>query len=324
MSPICCRLSLAAFTLAVLSLAPAPSPAADAAGLAFRPGGAGYFEFDTGVLRGKVRLDGKSQGITELVHAASGAPVAQGGRLPGIFSYYRVFSSAARYGEAARDWPTVSKVLADGALEVFWPAAADHPLEMTAVYRWSAADTLDLETAVRPQRDMPRFEVFLSSYFAGNMPALVYVKPNMYVKGEPGFVAADDNPLVDGSYLMFPRDRKAVLMIFDGRWEFPPNPVQWSITRYLAAPMAMRRDEKSGLVAIQMAPPGDCFAVSLPYNKTPPDGVAGHQSLYLSLFGQDLKAGETARAAARLVIGQNLTDQQAVELYGKYLEGRKP
>jgi hypothetical protein len=73
-----------------------------------------------------------------------------------------------------------------------------------------------------------------------------------------------------------------------------------------------------------MAPPGDCFAVSLPYNKTPPDGVAGHQSLYLSLFGQDLMAGETARAAARLVIGQNLTDQQAVELYGKYLEGRKP
>jgi len=98
--------------------------------------------------------------------------------------------------------------------------------------------------------------------------------------------------------------------------------VQWSVTRWLAAPLAMRREEKSGVAAVLMSPPEDCFAVATPYNRTPPDGVAGHQSIYLSLFGRDVKAGETARAHSRLVVGR-LSDQQAVEQYETYLAERK-
>jgi hypothetical protein len=87
--------------------------------------------------------------------------------------------------------------------------------------------------------------------------------------------------------------------------------------------MAMRTDDKSGVSAILMSPPEDCFAIATPYNKTPPDGVAGHQSLYLSLFGREVKAGQTAQADARLVVGRKIADRQAVELYAKYLEERK-
>ncbi|NQU23317.1 MAG: hypothetical protein HQ567_18715 [Candidatus Nealsonbacteria bacterium] len=285
--------------------------------LAFRPADKGYFQFDTGTVRGKVRLDGRSQGIASLVDVASGTDIAHGGGLPGVFSLYRIFSTDTRYGHAARDWPTVSKVLPDGALEVRWPPAEDHPLELSAVYRWTAPDVLDLETTVKPQRDMPRFEVFLSSYFVKDMRALVYVKPNRFSSGKPQMLPADVNPLVDGTYLMFPRDRAAALMIFDRRWEHPPNPVQWSVTRHLAAPLSIRRNEQTGLAAAIMAPPEDCFAVSTPYNKTPPDGVAGHNSTYLSLFGQDLKTGQTARARCRLVVGK-ITDERAIELYEAY------
>jgi len=290
--------------------------------LAFEPAEEDCYRFHTGAVRGKLRLGGKSQGLASVVDVASGVEVANGVHLPGVFSYYRIFSTDTRYGDAARDWPTESKLLGDGAVEVRWPPAEEHPLEMRAVYRWTAPDTLDLETTVQPQRAMPRFEVFLSSYFAKGFRALVYVRPNAHAREEPGFLPADVNPLVDGTYLMFPRDREAALMIFDRRWDRPPHPVQWSVTRRLAAPLAMRRDAKSGLAAVVMAPPEDCFAVATPYNKTPPDGVAGHASLYLSLFGRDLEAGQKARAHSRLVIGK-LTDQQAVRRYQEYLEGRK-
>ena len=294
--------------------------------LAFEPAGPGHYGFDTGAVRGKIRTSGGSQGIIELVHAVSGVAVAQGRGLPGIFSYYRVFSTDSRHGDAVRDWPNKTRLLPDGALEVFWPAALaqEHPLEITAVFRWHGPEVLDLRTVIRPQKDMPGCEVFVSSYFPPGFRALVYVKPNMFSPGKPEFLAADVNPLVDGSYLMFPRDRQAAQMIFDRRWEFPPNPVQWSITRYLASPIAMRRDDKSGVAAILMSPPEDCFAVATPYNKTPPDGVAGHQSLYLSLFGRDVRAGQTARARARLVIGRGLSDAEVVRMYGEYVaEGRR-
>lgn len=306
---------------ACLFLATSCAPAAPS-DLAFKPAGAGHYGFDTGAVRGKIRTGGRSQGIIELIHAPSGVAVAHGGTLPGIFSYYRVFSTDTRYGDAARDWPTKTKLLDDGSLEVFWPPAEKHPLEMTAIFRWRRPDTLDVETVAKPQKDMPGFEVFLSSYFSPGFRAVVYVKPNMFTPGKPQFLPADVNPLVDGTYLMFPRDRQAARMIFDRRWEFPPNPVQWSVTRHLAAPMAMRKDEKSGVTAILMSPPDDCFAIATPYNKTPPDGVAGHQSLYLSLFGRDAPAGQTTRAHARLLVGQNLSDEQAVALYNQYLAER--
>jgi len=76
--------------------------------------------------------------------------------------------------------------------------------------------------------------------------------------------------------------------------------------------VALRRDAKSGLAAVLMTPPDDCFAISMPY------GEEGHRSVYLSLFGRDVKAGESATARARLVFRRELSDQQAVELYENY------
>jgi hypothetical protein len=285
--------------------------------LAFRPAQqAGFYDFDTGLLRGKMRWNGKNQGIYELTHVESGVQVAQPGLT--LICPYRVFSSATRYGDAARDWPTQSKVRDDGALEVVWPAAESHPLKIMAVYRWRSADTLDMETTVTPERNMPRFEVFLASYFPREFRALVYVKPNLFAEGAATLLPADVNPLVDGTYLMFPRDREAELVILDRRWEFPPNPVQWSLTRMMAGPLAVRKHEPSGVAALVMSRPEDCFAVSMPYNKTPPDGVAAHASLYLSLFGRDLKAGESQTAHSRLIVTKDPSDKRMVELYENY------
>jgi hypothetical protein len=42
--------------------------------------------------------------------------------------------------------------------------------------------------------------------------------------------------------------------------------------------------------------------------------------LYLSLFGRELKAGQTVRACCRLVISREMTDEQAERYYGEYLD----
>jgi hypothetical protein len=62
-----------------------------------------------------------------------------------------------------------------------------------------------------------------------------------------------------------------------------------------------------------MSPPQDCFAVLTPFE------TELHRSMYLSLFGKDLKAGETARARARLVIGTKLAGETIDRLYQDYL-----
>ena len=282
--------------------------------LAFKPAGEGLFEFDTGVLRGRLKLDGRFMGIYPLIDVASGTDMA---RPPGVLSPYRVFETNKRYGNAARDWPTVTKVLPDGAVEARWPAAKGHPIEMTALYRWAAADTLDVETTVKPQNDMPRFELFMSSYFLPGFRASVYLKrPG---EAAPAFVPVDRKPGSKGGYVMFPRDEGAVAMIQDGRWKIPPSAVDWGIERWLAAPLAMRRDAALGVTAVMMCPTGECFAISSPWNPATPKG-GGYRSLYHSLFGLDLKAGQAAIARCRLVIARGLSDEQAVKLYEAYLK----
>lgn len=287
--------------------APSVAAAPEApARLAFVAGGKEY-RFDTGALRGTLRSGGKSLGLGPVADAASGSPLA--GAF-GWLSHYRLLDADARYGVAAWDWASRSQLLGDGAVEVAWSADQAHPLDMKAVYRWKAPGTLDVATTVTPRKALARFEVFLASYFNGFPASAVYVKACAETGGKAGFLEAK---AAYGPWQMFPRDDEAVKTIRDGRWKRLPNPVDWKVMPLLAAPLAVRRDAKSGLAALVMAPPNDCFAVSTPH------GEEGHRSLYFSLFGRDLPAGRPATARARLVLGRAISDEQAVALYEAYL-----
>ncbi len=270
--------------------------------------GASELHFDTGVLRGALGEGGKSLGLRPVVHVASGVQMA--GQF-GILSPYRMLTSDARFGTAAWDWASKLELLADGAAKVHWSPDNEHPLEMTGVYRWTAADTLDLELTVKPQRDLRRFELFLASYFNGFPVSLACVEQPGSANGAGRFMEAVK---AGGDWQTFPRDDAAAAIFGDGRWSRPPNPVTWQMMPRLAAPLALRRDAKSGLCAVLMSRPDDCFAVSMPY------GTEGHHSVYLSLYGRDLKEGQSASAAARLVIGKDISDDRALELYRAYLK----
>ena len=281
-----------------------PAPLAPP-GLAFAPAGDGY-AFDTGLLRGVLRADGRSMGLLPAVDSATGGELAAS---LGLFSHYRLLDAETRYGTAGWDWASRAELRPDGAVEVRWSADAEHPFNMSAVYRWSAPGTLDLVTTVTAQRALRRFEVFLASYFAGFPAAYAYVGPCPQTQSRAAFLDARQ---ANGNWQSFPRDEEAAGILRDGRWTRPPHPVDWTIMPRLGAPLAIRRDPERGLAAVLMAPPSDCFAVSMPY------GAEGHRSVYLSLFGRDLAAGETVTARSRLVLGPGITDEQALALYEAY------
>jgi hypothetical protein len=318
-----------AFCLALLAGARAGDGLADsppATGLAFRAGSKGEYVFDTGSLSGVLRHGGGSGGLKPVTDTATRAPIA--GRF-GLFSIYRILTGETRYGNAAWEWPSTGGLRPDGSVGVEWPAQDDRPLVLRATYRWSGADTLDMEVDVRAMAALSALEVFLASYFSGFAGSWVYVKevpgtaavPRFapaearFARAEPGFLEAKRSA---GDWQAFPRDDAAVGLVQDGRWKRPPHPVTWTIMPRYAAPLAMRRDKATGLTAVIMAPPEDCFAVLTPY------GEEGHRSLYLSLFGRDLKPGETARARARLVVRRGLADQDAITIYETYLKEGKP
>jgi len=265
------------------------------------------FPFDTGCLNGVLRPQGESMGLASVVDVTSGKTLS---RSMGIFSHYRMLEPDKRHGHAAWDWPSESHGLADGAIEAAWTADQTHPFDMKAVYRWPQPDTLDLVTTVTAKKDLVRFEVFLASYFDGFAESWVYAKGSGQAGDNAGFVEAARD---QGIWQMFPRDQRAVKMIRDGRWNQPPNPVQWIIRPTLAGPLAVRRDRQTGLVALVMAPPEDCFAVATPY------GEEGHRSLYLSLFGQDVKAGQSVVARSRLIIRRGVSFDDAERIYKEYL-----
>jgi len=262
--------------------------------LAFSASGTNEFTFDTGVLRGTLRAGGKSKGLSSVVHIPSGVTVD--GSL-GLLGHYRVFSANHRYGSAAWNWPSHARLRPDGSVKVRWLAAEDRPFELSAGYRWTAPDTLDLETTVQAKTNLLKFESFLASYFSpGFTNSCVYARTN----GQSQLVKPDPNLPV---WQAFPRDDQAVALIQDGRWTFAPSPVDWVIRPRFACPLGVRCSPTTDVYALVTAPAQDCFAVLTPIE------TEGHRSMYLSLFGQDLKAGQTARARARLVIGTHLAAQ---------------
>lgn len=280
-----------------------------AAKLAFVPGGGPReFRFDTGVLRGVIPFDKQSLGLLPAVHVPTDTPLAAS---MGLFNYYRVFKTDHRFVESMRQIPSEVRLLPDGALEVHWRSAEERPFELTAVYRWTAPNTLDLESTVKATEELPDFEVFLASYFTEHLPiSHIYVHQTPDGR-ENAFMAADES---FGVWQAYPRDDAATAIIKDGRWTKPPSPVDWAIMPRIAAPLLYRQAPDTTVTVAIMAPKEDAFAVF-----TPCEGEK-HYSMYLGLLGRTLAAGETATAHSRLVVFSEAGDEAIVEQYRAYID----
>jgi hypothetical protein len=269
----------------------------------------GGYEFDTGIIRGRLWEADKGLGLSSAVHIPTGTKL---NGAYGILSYYRVFTTNKRYGTAAWGWPGTSKLLPDGTVQVTWPEGDDRPFELAAIYRFRDDSTLDVETIVKAGKDLSKFEVFLASYFNEAFPLpQVYVAAGPETEGKPAFLTAKKS---FGDWQMFPRNEDVLSIIRDGRWQKEPNPVDWKIMPTMAMPIALRRGSEAAPTAILLAPPDDCFAIATPFEGE------GHYSMYFSLFGRDIMAGQTARARLRLVVMSAASDREILDLYQKYMK----
>jgi hypothetical protein len=295
-------LSLISFTLFGAPLAIAgEKPKEDK--LRFSQGENGSFYFNTGVVKGVLRLGGKSTGLFPVTYIPDSLAISAG---EGLFNHYRVFTYGKRYGYGARRWPSTAELLSDGSVEVIWQATPDRPFELRAIYQLVTPNSIDLVTIVKSNTRLEAFEVFLASYFdTGFTDSQVYAKTDTTGVQKMGFVSADREL---GDWLAFPRDAEAEKVIGDGRWELEPHPIKWTMMPDLGIPIAFRRDTHSGLTVIMMAKRGDCFGIFTPY------GEEKHYSSYLSLFGYDIEEGETASTHTRMVILKNSTEEEILEI----------
>jgi hypothetical protein len=275
--------------------------AAPGADLRFHAMGDGGFRFDTGVVKGELRKEGKATGLLPAVHRPSGTVLATS---MGLFGVYRVFSDGRRYGNGMWYVENQAHLAPDGSVVVRWVAVEDRPFGMEAVYRWVGAGVLDIVVSVTPERDLKGFETFLACYFGSG-----FTEAQGWARGGKPVTATR----AAGDWQMFPRDAAAAAMIRDGRWKLLPHPVDWAIREEFEGPVGIRRNREAGLSAVVMARRRDCFAVSMPHE------TDTHFSTYLSLFGRDFRAAETAQAGARLVLVDGKAD--VGRLYRDYEAG---
>ena len=269
----------------------------------------GSFTFDTGVLKGVLRQEGRSIGLVPVTYTADGTEITTG---EGLFNHYRVFTVGKRYGYGARHWPSRAEHHPDGSIEVIWDVTAERPFELRGIYSWVTPNTIDLVTVVRAEAKLDAFEVFLGSYYQSPfIDSRVWATCDPRGADQEGFVSADEEL---GVWLAFPRDQQGVDIINDGRWDLEPHPLPWTIMPNYALPLAVRRDPSSGLTVITMTQRADCFGIFTPY------GEEKHYSNYLSFFGRDIEAGESARAHSRLVVLPDPTEAEILTIADGYLK----
>lgn len=257
----------------------------------------GALDFDTGAFRGTLQTKGFPKGIHPIVDSSTGSQLAGKN---GLLTHYRLLAADQRYLPDAFNWACSAKTLPDGSVEILWNADEQHPFTLKAVYKWSASNMLDVATTVTAQRDLKKFESFLASYFNGF--------PLAYGYGSNGFIPVTKK---EGDWVCFPRDEAAGKVLRDGRWMKPPHPVDFKQIAFYGEPLVIRKDPSNGLTVAVMSLRRDCFATLMPH------GEDSHRSLYLSLFGCDIKAGESMTAHARLVIGR-YSEAEILKVYQDY------
>jgi hypothetical protein len=130
----------------------------------------------------------------------------------------------------------------------------------------------------------------------------VHVAKDEFGTTDPEQIRIVDQPMIHGIWPFFPRDEAIANLLTDGRHQKGRWFWRMAIGRRYGMPLAFF--SKNGVDAILMGRPEDVYAVGATYKGDEiNDGVAGHRSLYLSLFGEDFKAGGGRRTQMRMVIG---------------------
>lgn len=281
----------------------------------------GLFEFETTDLQGVLQADGATHGIRSLRHRAHPDREVVNPRWY-LLNLYRLLATDALLGEA-RTGPHKGR-LVEGGLEVTWAPTPGCAVSIRTRYEVRDPNLVDLMIVLRTEASYPAFELFVASYFVRAFVPHVFVQRTRHEQGAgmPVHIHPTVNDITQGCYHAFPRDPDGARRFYDGRWEHGPHPIHFTATRHYAYPMGLYADPVSRLACAVFSRRDDCFGVGTTYaHDDPTDDVAGHNSLYFSLFGEDTTTGWMKTTRLRLVLAEAVAhDEELVRQYEQFDE----
>ncbi len=279
----------------------------------FTKGDDGFYAFDTGALQGKFRVDEKEGGLVDLRESATKTQCARL-EFPGLLALYR--SASADFQYYTRHSPKTARILDNGSLEVKWPSSEKHPVDVSAVFAWTAPDTLDAEFRAIPNKPIADYEIFVASYFTDSFKLWIPLKQGKHVEnaGKRFFFHPQLESFCQGHYFAFLKSLADTRFFADGRWG-----IDFIIHPNLDAAIGIQRNESSDVTVVVMARRDQCYAVQSCYEVPGGhDGVSKRNSVYFSLFGREIVPGETESVQLRCIVKRGLSNEDAIREYERF------
>jgi hypothetical protein len=265
----------------------------------------GILEFETKLLKGILQANGHHQAITQLIYKPTSTRLDNGMML----APYRLLSHSGWMGEA-RSMAHQATAIEDG-LQIVWSPTHAHQATLSTHIRFREPGYIDTDIDVVGHAFYPNYEVFMSAYFregfrsGGYLSSIKTKSSNAVVQVRP-----EHNPIFQEMYLSFPRDEAAAHVITDGRWQRGRHHTRFLPARFYGLPLGFYSQVDGPVEALFMGLPDDVYSVNMAYfTDDPNDHVGQHNSLYLSLFGQDLHPGERWQTTVRFTVGEFGGDQ---------------
>ena len=236
----------------------------------------------------------------------------------GLLNFFRVLIRGGYLTELRAEKPLIAPEK-DGVTLTYLPTIR-RQAKVTIRFTFREPNIIDMDMSVETLAHYPGFEILLSSYHAPGFVSGAYVAKQEFGPVEPEQIRIADQPMIRGVWPFFPRDEAGANLLTDGRHQKGRWYWRMAIGRRYGLPMAFF--SKDGVDAILMGRPEDVYAVGATYSgDADTDSIVAHRSLYLSLFGEDLAAGEGRRTQMRMIIDDFGSDpEKHAALYESFLK----
>jgi hypothetical protein len=236
----------------------------------------------------------------------------------GMLNFFRVLIRGGYLTELRAEKPIVTPEK-DGVTLTYLPTVR-RQAKVIIRFTFRQPSIIDMDISVETLANYPGFEILLSSYQAEGFVSGAYVAKREFEPSEPEQIRITDQPMIHGVWPFFPRDEAGANLLTDGRHQKGRWYWRMAIGRRYALPMAFF--SKGDVDVLLMGRPEDVYAVGATYEgdaKT--DNLAAHRSLYLSLLGEDMAAGESRRTQMRMIVGECGSDPtKHIALYESFLK----
>lgn len=264
---------------------------------------------------------GKSHHFSNVMHKPTGMKISPDGERmagAGMLNFFRVLIEGGYLTELRVEEPKLEPT--EDGITFTWMPTIRRQAKVKVKFTFRQPNIIDMDMWVETLTNYPGFEILLSAYMAPGFESGVYVAKEEFGPIEAEQIRLVDQPMIHGIWPFFPRDEAGANLLTDGRHQKGRWFWRMAIGRRYAMPLAFF--SKNGVDAILMGRPEDVYAVGATYKgDSENDNVAGHRSLYLSLFGEDFKAGEGRHTQMRMIIDDFGSDaEKHKELFLSFLK----